>query len=204
VKSNFTSNICQARLLAIARAKQFTPVRRRSIMANVTNPARKSDENTSFGSQSGSHQGGQSGASSGSQQDRLGAAASTVAERGKEAANYVADKAKSAASTLQHSAEGAASYVGTKAGDATSAVGSGLKSLGDTIRESGPKGDMMKGATCAVADTLDQAGQYLQEEGLSGIAEDMTSMVRRNPIPALLVAVGVGFLLARATAPRSY
>jgi hypothetical protein len=39
----------------------------------------------------------------------------------------------------------------------------------------------------------------LEEQGLSGIAEDVTEVVRRNPIPALFIAAGIGFLLARAT-----
>ena len=124
-------------------------------------------------------------------------------EKGKEAASYVADKAKTAASSVAHQAQGAATYVGNRAGDATTAVGGSLKSLGDTIRETGGQNSMVGGASTAVADTLDSAGRYLQEEGLSGIAEDMTNMIRRNPIPALLIGVGIGFLLARATAPRS-
>ena len=35
------------------------------------------------------------------------------------------------------------------------------------------------------------------------MADDLTDLIRRNPIPALLVGVGVGFLLARATTSRS-
>jgi uncharacterized membrane-anchored protein YhcB (DUF1043 family) len=31
------------------------------------------------------------------------------------------------------------------------------------------------------------------------MAEDLTSLIRRNPIPAMLVGVGLGFLLARMT-----
>ena len=35
------------------------------------------------------------------------------------------------------------------------------------------------------------------------MAEDLTDLIRRNPIPALLVGVGLGFLLARATTRNS-
>ena len=35
------------------------------------------------------------------------------------------------------------------------------------------------------------------DQGFSGLAEDMTTMIRRNPIPALLIGFGLGFLLAR-------
>ena len=33
---------------------------------------------------------------------------------------------------------------------------------------------------------------------LREIGDDLTNLIRRNPIPALLLGVGVGFLLARA------
>jgi hypothetical protein len=35
------------------------------------------------------------------------------------------------------------------------------------------------------------------------MAEDFTNLVRRNPIPALLIGVAFGFLVARATSRRS-
>jgi len=35
------------------------------------------------------------------------------------------------------------------------------------------------------------------------MAEDFTSMIRRNPVPSLLIGVAVGFLIARATSRRS-
>jgi ElaB/YqjD/DUF883 family membrane-anchored ribosome-binding protein len=34
------------------------------------------------------------------------------------------------------------------------------------------------------------------------MADDVTEMIRRNPIPAVLVGIGVGFLLAQLI-PRS-
>jgi hypothetical protein len=54
-------------------------------------------------------------------------------------------------------------------------------------------------ASSAVASTLESSGRYLQEHGLSGVGEDLTNMIRKNPVPALLMAVGIGFLIARAT-----
>jgi hypothetical protein len=46
---------------------------------------------------------------------------------------------------------------------------------------------------------LESGGRYLQQEGLSGIMDDVTELVKRNPIPALLLGIGIGFILARAT-----
>jgi hypothetical protein len=49
-----------------------------------------------------------------------------------------------------------------------------------------------------MADTLERGGRYLEEEGLRGIGQDLTNVIRRNPIPALLLGIGIGFLIARS------
>ena len=113
------------------------------------------------------------------------------------------EKDASLASSAMHSAEEAAIYVGKKADDGLHAVGSGLKSFGDNVRNVAPRSGMAKDGMSAVADTLQNTGKYLEEEGLSGIAEDMINVVKRNPIPALFVGIGVGFLLGRALSSRS-
>lgn len=123
----------------------------------------------------------------------------SMAEQAKGTATGVMESAREAASTAARKAGDAASYVGDKAESATSAVGSGMKSLAGTIREHTPREGMLGSATSAVADTLESSGRYLEESGLSGIGDDLTSMIRRNPVPALLVGIGLGFLIARAT-----
>ena len=119
-------------------------------------------------------------------------------DKAKETASSVAQKAKDAASSVAHSAHDLASSAGHKTGDAVSAIGSGMSSLAGTIREKAPHEGMLGTASCSVADSLESGGRYLREEGLSGMAEDAANLVRRNPIPSLLVGVGVGFLLARS------
>jgi phage-related protein len=121
----------------------------------------------------------------------------------KDFASNVGERARDAAAGAQHVASDVASKIGHKAEDATSSVGGGMKSLAGQVREHGPREGMLGSATSAVADTLEKGGRYLQEEGLRGIGDDLTNLIRRNPIPALLVGIGVGFLLARATSSRS-
>ena len=41
-------------------------------------------------------------------------------------------------------------------------------------------------------------GRRLSKTNFEGWA-DLTDMIRRNPIPALLIGIGVGFLISRAT-----
>jgi hypothetical protein len=113
------------------------------------------------------------------------------------------EKDATLASSAMHSAEEAATYVSKKADEGLHAVGSGLKSFGKNVGNVAPKSGIAKDGLSAVADTLQNTGKYLEEEGLSGIAEDMIKVVKRNPIPALFVGMGVGFLLGRAISSRS-
>jgi len=173
-------------------------------MSNVMNPTKTSHNQGQGGQhqgQGGQRPGNQDG---GSNLDKAKEAASGIGEKVQDAASYISDKAKSATSSVMHSAEDAASYVGKKTDDGIHAVGSSLKSLGDSVRHQAPGRDMLKDGMCAVADTLENTGKYLQEGGVSDIAEDMTNLIKRNPIPALFVGIGVGFLLARALSPRSH
>jgi hypothetical protein len=56
---------------------------------------------------------------------------------------------------------------------------------------------MLGTAAGTVADTLESGGRYLQQEGFSGMAEDLVGVVRRNPMASMLICVGLGFCLGR-------
>jgi len=129
--------------------------------------------------------------------------AANMVERGKDAASEAANRVKDMGSKAAQKTGEAASFIGKKADEATSAVGAGMKNLAGTIRDRAPDKGVVGAAGSAVADTLESGGQYLQQHGLSGVGEDLTNMIRRNPIPAVLLCVGVGFLIARATSSRS-
>lgn len=55
----------------------------------------------------------------------------------------------------------------------------------------------MGSAATNIADTLERSGDYLKEEGFTGIADDITKMIRSNPLPAVCLAAGIGFLAAQ-------
>jgi hypothetical protein len=73
-----------------------------------------------------------------------------------------------------------------------------LQSLAGTIREKLPQGGVIGGATSTLASGLENTGRYLQQEGLTGMTDDVTNLIRRNPLPAMLLGIGLGFVLARA------
>jgi uncharacterized membrane-anchored protein YhcB (DUF1043 family) len=124
---------------------------------------------------------------------------SKLADQARDVAGNVADKARDVASNLADKARSAASAAGQQAEHLTSSAGSGLRSLGESVREHAPSSGYLGSAAQSVASGLESGGRYLQDQGLSGMGEDLTNLIRRNPIPALFVGIGLGFLLARLT-----
>jgi hypothetical protein len=135
--------------------------------------------------------------------ESLGNTGSDFANKARDMAAEVGNQAKEVGPSVTQKIGEAASFVGRKAEDAASAMGAGMKSLGGTIREHAPHSGFAGSATSTMADSLENSGRYLQEHGLGGICADLTNAIRRNPIPALLIGIGTGFLLARATSRRA-
>jgi ElaB/YqjD/DUF883 family membrane-anchored ribosome-binding protein len=124
---------------------------------------------------------------------------SNLTEQAKGVADTVKDKARQAGEFARDKASQAGEYVRDRADSAASSAGKGIESLAGTLRDRGPQGGMLGRATSTVADTLDRTGRYLEDQGFSGMVEDLTSMVRNHPLPAILLGIGVGFMLARMT-----
>jgi len=103
----------------------------------------------------------------------------------------MADAAKA---KVKESAAGAA----TKVAQATSVVGEKIGSLADVIREKAPQEGTVRAAATAVANKLDAAGSYLQEKDLGHIGGDLARLIRRYPLPALLIGLGIGYLWGRS------
>jgi len=119
--------------------------------------------------------------------------------RAGEVASDLGQRAGEALSSAASTASSLASKAGERAEEAVSTVGERMHNLGSTVRERGPRSGLLGSATSAVASGLEAGGDYLQEEGLSGMYSDVQSLVRRYPVQALLVGVGIGYLMARAT-----
>jgi len=129
-------------------------------------------------------------------------AATGAAEGIRNAAGYVADQAKDVASSASKQAANAGSYLDSKAEEATAALGGGLKAAGEAIRQNAPHDGRLGQASSAVAQTLSDTGAYLEREGLQGMGSDLATLIKKNPIPALLIGIGLGFLVARASSTR--
>jgi len=116
--------------------------------------------------------------------------ANQFVSKAKDTATEAVDKVKQAASNFGETAS-------KKAADVTSAVGSGMRNLGERIRENMPNEGYLGQASKTVADGLDCGAKYLADEGLSGLADDVGNAIKRNPLPAVLIGLGLGFLIGR-------
>jgi ElaB/YqjD/DUF883 family membrane-anchored ribosome-binding protein len=124
---------------------------------------------------------------------------SSMTEQAKGVAENVKDKARQAGDYVRDKAGQAGEFVRDKADQATTSAGKGMETLAGTIRDKGPQSGFLGRASSTVADTLDRTGHYLQDQGLGGMADDLTTLVRNHPLPAVLLGIGLGFMLARLT-----
>jgi hypothetical protein len=129
--------------------------------------------------------------------DKARDAASSAYDTARDTASAVAEKARDVTSNVVDKAKDVASNVADTAHDWASAAGHKASDLASSGRE------MLGQAEDYVADAWERGRQYVQREGFSGMAEDLAGVIRRNPIPALLVGIGIGFLIARSTSSRS-
>ena len=83
---------------------------------------------------------------------------------------------------------------------------SGVRQIGETVyaaahgiaaRLTEPAGAT---AARAVADTAKGAGGSLQATGMDRITGDVTGLIRRYPVPAILIGLGIGLLVGRSLA----
>ena len=119
-------------------------------------------------------------------------------DKAKEAGAQAMDKAKEAVASVGEMASQAACAVGKKADDFASTAGTDIKKFGDSLREKAPHDGMLGQASQAMADTIKGGGRYLEEAKLSGMADDVTHLIQQHPLPAVLICLGVGFILGRA------
>jgi hypothetical protein len=124
-------------------------------------------------------------------------------DQAKGLASAVMDQAQETASSMAHTVGTASATVGEKAKDTAAAIGSGMESLAGSIRHNLPREGLLGTASSSVAESLEGGGRYLQQQGLGGITKDIADLIRRNPVPALLVGVGIGFLLVKVAARGS-
>jgi hypothetical protein len=89
---------------------------------------------------------------------------------------------------------------GDAAEAATHALGRKLQSIAKDV--AGKSGGALGVASGAVALGLDRSGRFLESEGLQGAIKGVSEQMKRNPIPFLLVGIGLGYFVGRHSKSR--
>ena len=121
-----------------------------------------------------------------------------AAGKAKEAAASVGAMASHAGSAVGAMMNQATRDVGRKADELAASAGVGMQGLGDRLSQNAPQAGVLGSASQAVARTVKAGGEYLEVAKLRGITEDAAQLIRRNPIPAVFVALGLGWLVSRS------
>lgn len=119
-----------------------------------------------------------------------------------------ADHAKAAAASAGDMASHLGSAAGVLAGQAVGdlkreadelvvCTGKGAQVVGDRMLECCPQDGVLATAAQGVAHSIKSGGQYLEEAKLGGITADIARTIRRNPLSAILIALGMGWCLGR-------
>lgn len=93
--------------------------------------------------------------------------------------------------------KGAATDIMAGADRATVRAGEVVESAADNLRERLPGSGKVGEMADVVSRGVKQTSVYLQEQGVSGIVDDLEILVRRYPLQTLLVGLGCGYLLSR-------
>lgn len=124
-------------------------------------------------------------------------AVANVGEAASQAVHVARDLASEAGCAVGTAASQAACEVGRQADDLTASAGAGIKGLGDKLSHNGPQSGMFGQASQAVAKSVHDGGQYIEDAKFTGMVEDVAHLIRRNPIPAVFLAIGLGWVVAR-------
>jgi uncharacterized protein YjbJ (UPF0337 family) len=101
---------------------------------------------------------------------------------------------------LQEYGEKAAGVAAT----VTSAAQDVASSVAETAGTAATQAQEMAGAAAtAVTDTVARAGTYVQEKGVQALPGDLAGLIRRYPVPAVLIGLGIGFWLSRTLGKAS-
>jgi ElaB/YqjD/DUF883 family membrane-anchored ribosome-binding protein len=87
--------------------------------------------------------------------------------------------------------------VSERASEAVSSISARVGEAANALREGAPAA--VAPYADRAADTVKRAASYLAEGDFKAYADDLSELVRRHPMPAMLTGVAVGILLARGS-----
>ena len=130
-------------------------------------------------------------------QEYSGQSSSNAGQEIKNAASNISQSAADTYNDAKTKAQELGTAAAEKVGSATKAVGEKMSSLAGTLRGNAPQEGTIGSAAQTVANQLDNAGAYLQDNTFENMARDISGLIRRYPIQSLLIGVGIGYLFSR-------
>ena len=132
-------------------------------------------------------------------QPEAGGQPSTI-DRAKQAVGSAREQARSAVNTAQQKAGETTEQATAKVDEGMERAAGGIEHLAGTLRHQGQAtgGSTMQSAATATADKLEAGAKLLHSKDTDQLVADLESLIRRRPVESLLVAAGLGFVLAKA------
>lgn len=89
------------------------------------------------------------------------------------------------------------SNVSEKADEWTAQTGSRLHEWGEQLKENYGDCAAVGPAAQMIGDKLRMSGEYLEDSKFNGMVDDFAKVVKKHPLPAVAIALGLGWYLAR-------
>jgi ElaB/YqjD/DUF883 family membrane-anchored ribosome-binding protein len=111
------------------------------------------------------------------------------------------DKLSDTASKVKDKVSDMGQTAADKIDDNRGTAAEGLEKAAQALHENAeglPGGERVSDLAHVTAEKLNSTAEYVREHDVKSMMTDVESLVRKNPGPALLAAVAVGFLIGRA------
>jgi len=120
-----------------------------------------------------------------------------AADWAKEGATSIGDAATCAKEAAAHATSAVGATAGKKVDEFAQAAGKRLQEWGDKITEQGSQGGLLGSASQVVGHTVRSGGECLTEHKVTDIMDDLATVVKRNPLPSVLLALTIGWWVGR-------
>jgi len=97
--------------------------------------------------------------------------------------------------SLRSKAQDVGARAAQRADQARVGAAAGLETVASTLHD---KGERVASAAHSAADAVSYGAEYLRDNDVQTMLNDLMEVIRRNPGPSLIGAAALGFLLGRA------
>ncbi len=97
--------------------------------------------------------------------------------------------------TLKSKVQEVGARAAQRADQARVGAAAGLDNVASTLHQ---KGERVASAAHSAADAMTSGAEYLRDNDVRTMMNDLVEVIRRNPGPALIGAAALGFILGRA------